>query len=768
MPLLLPNLDDRTWTDLVAEATALIPVYGPQWTDQNYSDPGITLVELCAWIAEMDIYQLSQISDRERLKFLALVGTAPQPPTPAHVILSLTLAAGIAPVTLPATLEFSGVDPSGVSTGYRIPSSRTLAPGTLAAIQFQDLAGFHDLTPVWRRQAVMNPFGSAPQPGMAVYFGLTAPLPVQQPAQLFFTFANGRSGYAARERILHQLAVIEKSCHPAPYNPCEKTPCTKTAIPAPPSAQASPVHDLKHYGVRTVWEYPANVGGQLQWITLNSAGEEVLDETRAFTLDGPVTFRVPQAMAASAAGALTTPYYYLRCRLAAGRYDAAPSLGNVVFNGILAEQAVASTSSLVIDPNAVIHYSPGGPPAPNTLTILRMTIDPQNTHIAELTFGGGASSDPRFRILSFQPPTATVPGSLCWEAAFVGFGDGLANQQLSQPNPPVKASSVKIYALEDGAWSVWELVRDFDASTRKDSHVVLNANTGVLCFGNGEKGRALPANSQVFATSLLTRAQAGNLPVQNINQLADSPYNHAILYDPVAVPDGWTQLKNELQAVTNPLPAWGGAAAETIDRSAGEADQLVESSGRAVTLADYEQLAQKTPGTRIARVTAIANMHPDFPCYSAPGMITVIVLPYLPEGSPMPTPGLLSAVRAYLRPRRIIGTRVEVVGPTYLQVAVQAAVQSITGTNRASLQQAIIAALNNFLDPLIGGPDGTGWPFGRDVYRSEMMRVIDAVAGVDYITSLALLADGGQPQCGNVCLGPTWLVQAGAHQITVL
>jgi hypothetical protein len=769
MPLLLPNLDDRTWSDLAAEATALIPVYGPQWTDQNYSDPGITLVELCAWIAEMDIYQLNQISNRERLKFLALVGVAPKPPIPAHVVLSATLATGIALVTLPASLECCGLDPTGVTTRYRLLRSFTLAPGTLAAIQFQDTAGFHDLTPVWRRQAVMNPFGTAPQPGMAVYFGLTSGLPVQQPAQLFFTFAGGHSGFAERERLLRQLEEMERHCNPAPYNPCQKAACDGNSPPvAPSSPQDLPGSNLKHYGVRTVWEYQVNVGGQLQWTALNPANEEVVDETRSLTLDGPVIVRLPQAMTASAIGAVATPYYYVRCRFAAGSYDAAPLLRNVAFNGFLAEQSVASATSLVIDPAATILYSAGGPPTPNTITTLQMKVDPQNTRIVALTFGGGASNDPRFRILSFQVPTATAPGSLCWEAEFLGFGDGLANQQCTLPNPPVKASSVQVYTLESGTWHAWELRRDFDSSTRKDFHVVLNATTGAIFFGNGEKGRVPPANCEVFATSLLTRAQAGNLPGVTINQLADSPHNRAILYDPTAVPDGWTKLKNELQGVVNPLAAWGGAAAETIDQAAGHADQLVESSGRAVTLADYERLAASTPGTRIARVTAIANMHPDFPCYSAPGMITVIVLPYLPQGSPMPTPGLLSTVSAYLRPRRVIGTRVEVVGPTYLEVAVQAAVQSMTGTNRTSLQQAIVTALNNFLDPLVGGPDGTGWPFGRDVYRSEIMKVIDEVAGVDYITSLALVADSGQPQCGNVCLGATWLVQAGTHQITVL
>lgn len=765
MPLLLPNLDDRSWADLVAEATSLIPVYGTQWTDQNYSDPGITLVELCAWIAEMDIYQLNQISDRERLKFLSLVGVAPKPTIPAHVILSLTLAAGIDPVSIPAGLEFCGLDPGGLDTRFRILRSTVLAPGSLGAIQFQDLTGFHDLTPVWRRNAAMSPFGTTPQPGMAVYLGFSAALPVHQPAQLFFTFANGHSSFRERERLVRQSREVERCCHPTPYNPCQKNE------PSPPPAVTEDcLWDLalKHYGVRTVWEYQSNVGGKPEWVALNPSNDEVRDDTRAFTLDGPVVFRISGTMASASLGKVSAPYYYLRCRFAAGSYDAAPSLQNVAFNGIMAEQAVASTTALVIAPQATIKYAPAGPPVPNTITTLRMKVDPQNTHIVELSFGVGQATDPQFRILNFQAPAASNPGSLCWEAAFIGFGNGLANQRLTLPNPPIKASGVEIYTQEKDKWYQWKLRRDFYASTGNDFHAVLDPTTGTIAFGNGEKGGVPPPNCEVFATNLITRAQAGNLPARTINQLADSPYNRAILYDPTAVPDGWTQLKNELQNVTNALPGWGGAAAETIVQTAGEADQLVGSTGRAVTLADYERLAANTPGTRIARVTAVANMHPDFPCYTAPGMITVIVLPYLPQGSPMPTPGLLATVSSYLHPRRVIGTRVMVVGPTYLEVVVQATVQSMTGTNRANLQQAIVKALNNFLDPLTGGPGGTGWPFGRDVYRSEIMKVIDAVAGVNYITSLALLADGGQPQCGNVCLGPTWLVQAGAHQITVL
>jgi hypothetical protein len=88
--------------------------------------------------------------------------------------------------------------------------------------------------------------------------------------------------------------------------------------------------------------------------------------------------------------------------------------------------------------------------------------------------------------------------------------------------------------------------------------------------------------------------------------------------------------------------------------------------------------------------------------------------------------------------------------------------------NKAALQQRITAALDDFFNPLTGGPDGGGWPFGRDVYRSEVLQVIDEVAGVDHVVAMELIADGCDPQCGNICLAPTQLVAAGEHEIEVI
>lgn len=73
MALPLPNLDDRTYAELVAEAIARIPTECPEWTDHNPSDTGIILIELLAWLTEMTLYQVNQIPDRNLASFLSLL-----------------------------------------------------------------------------------------------------------------------------------------------------------------------------------------------------------------------------------------------------------------------------------------------------------------------------------------------------------------------------------------------------------------------------------------------------------------------------------------------------------------------------------------------------------------------------------------------------------------------------------------------------------------------------------------------------------------------
>ena len=111
-----PDLDDRTWQDLVDQMRALIPKYAPQWTDHNPSDLGITLIELFAWLGEGIIYRLNQTPEKNYLAFLNLLGITRDPPTPARTYLTFT--SGVpTPVTVPAGTQAQTADPAGGQAG---------------------------------------------------------------------------------------------------------------------------------------------------------------------------------------------------------------------------------------------------------------------------------------------------------------------------------------------------------------------------------------------------------------------------------------------------------------------------------------------------------------------------------------------------------------------------------------------------------------------------------------------------------------------------
>jgi hypothetical protein len=73
MAIQLPDLDDKTYADLVEEARTALPAIYPAWTDHNPSDPGIALVELLAWLSEMIVYRTGRIPERSERGFLRLL-----------------------------------------------------------------------------------------------------------------------------------------------------------------------------------------------------------------------------------------------------------------------------------------------------------------------------------------------------------------------------------------------------------------------------------------------------------------------------------------------------------------------------------------------------------------------------------------------------------------------------------------------------------------------------------------------------------------------
>jgi predicted phage baseplate assembly protein len=342
------------------------------------------------------------------------------------------------------------------------------------------------------------------------------------------------------------------------------------------------------------------------------------------------------------------------------------------------------------------------------------------------------------------------------QAALEGTGSGEPKQTITVGPRPIVEESFRLFSLEGADWRGWNRVDDFAASTRSSAHFLLDSTTGDVTFGDGEKGRTPPSGSLLVAFYDATAAEAG---AGRVKAVADSPRNRVRLTD--------LGLIGRI-SVVQPFVVEGGAAAETLAHAIGRAIESREASLRAITVSDFESIALGTPGTRIARVAVRPNLYPGLDCVTAPGIVTVIVVPSLPAERPTPSAGLIAAVVGRLERRRTVGTRVVVTAPGYLEVAVRASVRGFDGVDKTRLGRDVSTALDEFFHPLRGGPDGTGWPLGRDVFRAEVMQVIDETAGVDHVVSLELSVEGCGATCGNVCLRPIWLVAAGEHEIEVL
>ena len=106
MPIKPPNLDDRRYADIVGEARSLIPQYCPEWTNFGDADPGMTLVQLFAWMTELIIYRLNRVPDKTYIHFLNFIGEERRRARPAVAPLTFTTRVD-RPTELPAFAKYS-------------------------------------------------------------------------------------------------------------------------------------------------------------------------------------------------------------------------------------------------------------------------------------------------------------------------------------------------------------------------------------------------------------------------------------------------------------------------------------------------------------------------------------------------------------------------------------------------------------------------------------------------------------------------------------
>ncbi|MBZ6291577.1 putative baseplate assembly protein [Streptomyces olivaceus] len=180
MPLPSPNLDDRRFQQFVDDAKRYIQQRAPEWTDHNVSDPGITLVETLAHMADQIVYRLNRVPEKNHLAFLDLVGITLFPPSAARTDVTFWLSAP----QEDAILVPEGAEVATLRTDrdeavvFATEGDLRVIPCTLRYLVTQQQGeAVADRTPDLAESKDVLCFAEAPAPGDSMLIGLTNAVP---------------------------------------------------------------------------------------------------------------------------------------------------------------------------------------------------------------------------------------------------------------------------------------------------------------------------------------------------------------------------------------------------------------------------------------------------------------------------------------------------------------------------------------------------------------------------------------------------------------
>ena len=614
MTLPIPNLDDRTFQDLVDDAKRMVQQRCPEWTDHNVSDPGVTLIETFAFMVDELIYRLNRVPDKLYVTFLDLLGVTLHPPTAATCDLTFWLSAPRdEPITVPQGAEAS--------------TRRTEADEAIVFATADELViPPRELTHLFTQEAGGEPVQHGEDLLSGVEFSCFSPAP------------------QIGDVLLLGLDDAAPSCALALRFDC----------------------DVRGVGVDPrrpplVWE----AWDGRDWVSCDLDH----DETGGLNRSGDVVVHVAGSHKASVIDGVRAGW--VRCRVV-------PALEGYPF------------------------YS----------------ASPTLKSAAAFTLGG--------TVPAVHAETVTDE--------VLGLSEGVPGQTFPLERGPVVAGGPEFVVEVAGGsgWDTWTAVDSFAGADDDTRVVVLDRSTGEVHFGPAVRepdgslrhygavpAKGAPMRVPVYRTG---GGPAGNVAARSVNVMRTT------------VP--------MVDRVENRRAALGGVAGETVDQAKVRGPLALRTRDRAVTVEDYEQLARRAaPG--IARVRCVpAGSGADA------GGVRVLVVPSAAADERqrlrfedlVPLPEMLAAVTQELDERRVVGARVVVEPPYFQGITVLARLVARPRASVDRLRLDALTALNQYFNPLTGGPEGSGWPFGRPVQAGEVFAVLQRLSGTEIVDEVKLFA----------------------------
>jgi hypothetical protein len=726
MPLQLPVLDNRNFEQLLSEAKRRIPVYTPEWTNFEVdSDPGITIVQLFAFLTENLLYRADRIPERNRLKFLQLLGIPLQQAAPAQGLVRirnergpvepLPLAAGV--VVSAGQVNFLTLDPVNVLPVETVAYSKrrisqddpryaefsasyqAIKEAKLAALELEEDVDDIDVDGTeleveavessvqldfYESSLMLEPTAGAPDPVLdlssdettdhAVYLALLAPKNVVPDA--------------VREALANQTLSVGIIPALADAN-------VPPLVPVQLGAKRLPVPSL-------IYEVPDTTSTGTRYERLRVAQEpDVLSEVGVVQLELPGKEKLatwefteplqegtgdypPRIEDDELRARLVT---WLRVRLPPSQPEAAQTTG--------AQTTGAQT--LVAQPQT-------NQPASTTLAAQGAAVS------ARLTWLGVNAARVRQAIPVFNE--------------LLGTANGEPDQQVVLSNTPVIEDSVLLEVQDiDGVWRLWLQTDDLLAAGETDEVFTVDYESGQVRFGDGHRGERPPAGSRIRASYQYGGGTQGNVAIGAIKTTPD------------------TRLQGGFK-VDNPIATWGGDTGETVEEGERNIPLYLRHRDRLVTAQDFKDITRRTPGVDVGRVEVLPLYNPDRKLENLAGVVTLLVVPATDAVRPLwPLPNrlFLKTVCDYLDERRLVTTEIYVRGPEYVSVALSVGIEVRAGYFRDQVIQAVRERLQSYLSSLPpGGPEEEGWPLNKLLLKKDLEAVVTRVAGVEFVNTMEL------------------------------
>ncbi|MCW6037849.1 putative baseplate assembly protein [Spirulina subsalsa FACHB-351] len=687
------NLDDRTFEDLIEECLLRIPRYCPEWTNYSPSDPGITLVELFAWLTDQMLTRFNQVPRRQYITFLELLGIRLQPPTPA---------------TTPITFYLVGELPERytIPTGIEISTLRT---ATDAAIVFNT-----DYPLIIGQPRLRHLLKARQQE--------TTPQLLRDPLVNFWS-QQPDGAWGGPELAIFDDQPQAGNCFYFVFDPDEPLEGNVLAINVK-GQEATPT-GINPQAPPRIWQ--AWNGTEWVSVLLNESD----DTTQGFSfnqlvLEGgnplqgaDVIVHLPQTF--PVAQFSTYQGRWVRCCFSSPSpqrppYSASPRLVGVDVRAIGGTVNASQGRRVEREEVGVSDGTPGQKFQLQETPILPrkseeeylVVVTPLGMPQVWTEVQDFADSGPNDFHYTLDSITGEIQfGPLIREAMSLPTQTARRGQQQGGLQTRTTGELTRFEGSFSGGLMTGEmqrLERQYGAIPPRGSRIIM----AVYHTGGGAIGNVKPNTLTVLKSAV--------------------PY---------------------VTQVTNYEPAKNGSDAETLEQAVIRVPRLLRSRDRAVTPEDFETLALQAGQGAVARVRCL----PADARHA--GSIQLLVVPQTntrgieeeqgiaPEQFSL-TPQLKEYLLAHLRDRTLLGIQVKCEEPQYIGVSVQTEISLEPIYNTPEARQEILSrlriALYRFLNPLTGGPHGQGWAFGRPVYPSDIIALFQKVPGILYLGAIQLFA----------------------------